>query len=421
MELIDPSWKKVERLHVYVQRGLFILAILCSLAELVALGWPSSQVAHGRIYSPWPACDFSNIGSGALGFTRQPLSPLGELLAEELVVMGKNHRPDVAGQSVISIGIKSSGDQREVRCGEKLYLSSAGESYRFSETKSEVALLPISSEGEEVVFHIEPTSEQLRLKPSQLFRTSQEDEPYLQAVRKGKLWGSDQLLHSFGGEEYYNLGIQHKVELGSRVYFLSVGATLWWDGNAWVPEGCSGECQGAPLAQLISSHAEGLQMEVWDQTGYEHVKVEVPLQHSLPSTLKPNEMMTAVRPRSPTEITCQLGARRVIVHEGDWWLKTGRRWRPVRTSRDLEALLHHEIQGELVMFEKIEVGKGNVTVRGRCFDRMRVQSQPLLLTLSTEKKASSSHHKSGSSHSAMAAKNKMAPPQLGQRHDEDQP
>ncbi len=390
-----------------MQVGLAVVATFIATVGLLSLGDHSREASLMQSGFTWPQFDRASLGKGPLGLLPKNLSPVAELLAQELILIGKNTRPDSRGGPGISLGLKSSGDRQDAAFGQKIYLSRDGGSYRFSKTATDLMILPLSLSGEEVLLQIGPTDE-IVMTPSLFFQRSLEDEFYVQCVRKGKMWTSDQLLHQWGGEEYQELSTKHKVELGSRVYFLEMGDTLWWDGLAWR----RGEEPGAPLMQMISSHAKGVQMEVWDSTGYATAKIEIPLQPSAQMVLKPDEMITAIRPRSPTEITCQLGQRRVIVKEGDWWVKTGRRWRPLKTARDLEAFLHHEIQGELVMFEKLEVGKGKVALRGRCFDKMRTQSQPLALIVNTEKK-SSSHPRHEPSRSSMMAKNKISSLDLG--------
>lgn len=414
MKLINPSWKKLERLTFKMQMSVMVAAVLMAAMGLLALSHPPKDMSPMQSRFTLPRFDLANIGKGPLGLIPKKLSPVAELLAQELILIGKNTRPDSWGSFPISLGLKSSGDRQDGGFGQKIYLSQDGDSYRFSKTATDVMILPFSLSGEQVLLQMTQMSgftDEIVITPSVFFQRSVEDESYFQCVKKGKVWTSDQLLHQWGGEEYHDLSLKHKVELGGRVYFLDVGDKLWWDGMAW-RRGAPEEAE-TPLLQLTSSNAGGIQLEVWDSTGYANDAVEIALQQSPQMGLKTDEMITAIRPRSPTEITCQLGQRRVIVKEGDWWVKTGRRWRPLKTARDLDAFLHHEIQGELVMFEKVEIGKGKVSLKGRCFDKMRTQSQPIALVVNTEKKSSSTHSRHEPSRSSMIAKNKMPPSDLG--------
>lgn len=222
------------------------------------------------------------------------------------------------------------------------------------------------------------------------------------------MWAPDLFLNQWGGDEYRDLSAKHKVEIDDKVYFLSVGDLLSWDEGQWK---IGKSYEAVPLAKLVSTFGQGMIFEVWDPSGYLSSSVNLSLQSSK-APQRAEEAITSVRPRSPSEITCQLGKRRVIVKEGDWWVKTDRRWRSLRTADDLEAFLHHDIQGELFIFEKIENLKGKTILKGRCFDKMRTESLPLSLVVNTEKKSPSSSGRSGSPQPSIIAKNKMAVPPI---------
>jgi hypothetical protein len=269
--------------------------------------------------------------------------------------------------------------------------------------------------GCDVLLQIESLDkkEEVVLTSSALFERSLEEEAYVQALKKGKLWAPDLFLHQWGGEEYRDLSAKHKVEIDEKVYFLSIGDLLWWDGSEWKIG--KSVLEDAPLAKCVSSSTQGMAIEVWNPSGFISSQINIPLQQNSRLSQKAEEVITSVRPRSASEITCQLGKRRVIVKEGDWWIKTDRRWRSLKTADDLEAFLHHDIQGELFIFEKIENMKGKTILKGRCFDKMRTESQPLSLVINTDKKMPSSPLKNGSSQPALIAKNKMMVPPIQQQ------
>jgi hypothetical protein len=191
---------------------------------------------------------------------------------------------------------------------------------------------------------------------------------------------------------------------------------LWWDGDEWQV----GQPQpSAPIAQLVSVSERGSKVEVWSGSGFDSSVIEMYINQGS-SPLKADQTIMAVRPRAPGEITCQLGKRRVIVKEGDWWVKTERRWRPLRTVEELEAFLHHQIQGELFVFEKIEQTRNQIMLRGKSFDKTRAQIEPLALVVNTEKKSTIASHKKEHTHSSAIAKTKIATPVLQQRPAEDE-
>jgi hypothetical protein len=98
------------------------------------------------------------------------------------------------------------------------------------------------------------------------------------------------------------------------------------------------------------------------------------------------ELISAARPRAASELSCVLGKRRVVLREGDWWLKTTAGWRHLKKLGEIEDYLEHRTRGELFIFESIAMEKGKAVIKGQCFDTMRTQMQPIVLNVSTDKK-----------------------------------
>jgi hypothetical protein len=417
MELLKSTNLKKD-LQAWLPQGIAVLAaFLFSVFWLVSLGL-KNQSSGSFVYSAsLPSIDYLKIGKGPLAISPKGVSPELEPLVNELVILGKNTRPDSGALSTVCLGFKTSGAQQQLVSGQKLFLAPEGSSYKFTDEKTDLSILPLPMTGSEVLLQIEMPGkkEEVILKSSALFAHSLDEETYVQVLKKGKMWAPDLFLHQWGGEEYRDLSAKHKVEIDNKVYFLSVGDLLWWDEGQWKIGKAAFE--DAPLAKLVSTSGQEMAFEVWNSNGYVSSTFNIALQSSK-APQKAEEVITSVRPRSPSEITCQLGKRRVIVKEGDWWIKTDRRWRSLKTAADLEAFLHHEIQGELFIFEKIENMKGKTVLKGRCFDKMRTESLPLSLVVNTEKKVPSSSGKNGSPQPAMIAKNKMTIPPIQHQKSE---
>ncbi|HEY4831603.1 MAG TPA: hypothetical protein VIH61_03485 [Waddliaceae bacterium] len=405
-------------MKAWLPQGIVLLAaFLFSIFWLISLGLQNYDSRSFSRSLPFPSIDYMKIGKGPLAISPKGISPEFESLVKELVVLGKNTRPDSGALSTVSIGLKTSGDQKQLVSGQKLFLAAQGSSYKFSDEKTDLSLLPLPMAGSEVLLQIETLSkkEEVVLTSSAFLDRSLDEETYVQLLKKGKMWAPDLFLHQWGGDEYRDLSSKQKVEIDGRVYFLSVGDLLWWDENEW--QVGKAVLEDAPLAKFMSASVQGMNFEVWSPSGYSSSKINVALQSSR-APQKAEEIITSVRPRSGSEITCQLGKRRVIVKEGDWWIKTDRRWRSLKTAADLEAFLHHEIQGELFIFEKVENMKGKTILKGRCFDKMRTESLPISLVVNTEKKTPSSSGKNGSPQQSMIAKNKMTIPPIQHQNSE---
>ncbi len=410
MEILETTNLKKD-LRAWLPQGFMLLvACLFSIGWLVSLGLKNQQESLLSRSLSLPSIDYAKIGKGALAISQRTISEEFEPLVKELVLLGKNTRPDSGSLLTVRLGFKTSGAQTELISGQRLFLAAQGSSYKFTDEPTDLSILPLPMAGTEVLLQIETPQkkEELVLRSSPLFDKSLEGEIYVQALKKGKMWAPDLFLNQWGGDEYRDLSAKHKVEIDDKVYFLSVGDLLSWDEGQWK---IGKSYEAVPLAKLVSTFGQGMIFEVWDPSGYLSSSVNLSLQSSK-APQRAEEAITSVRPRSPSEITCQLGKRRVIVKEGDWWVKTDRRWRSLRTADDLEAFLHHDIQGELFIFEKIENLKGKTILKGRCFDKMRTESLPLSLVVNTEKKSPSSSGRSGSPQPSIIAKNKMAVPPI---------
>lgn len=418
MEVLNPASLKKEKVFIRVIQGLFGLVFLFAVWSLISIFRTEHEEDFSSFRSSLPQADYLKIGKGPMALSPKGISPALEPVVQDLVLMGKNTRPDFSQNANLCLGLKTSGAKKELISGQNLYLLKKESGYEFSEASTDIQLTVLSLNGKEVLVRI--NGEEVVLSPSSLFNHALEDEIYVQALKQGKTWAPDIFLSQWGGEEYRLLGKKNKIEIGGRVYFLAVGETLWWDGEEWqAGEPDPSAPLAAPLAQLTAFSESGSQLEVWNGPGFDSSVIEIPLERGI-SPLKADETITAVRPRAPGEITCQLGKRRVIVKEGDWWVKTERRWRPLRTVEDLEAFLHHKIQGELFVFEKIEQTKNQIVLKGKSFDKTRSQTEPLALFVNTEKKSSIASHKKQHTHSSAIAKNKIAAPVLQQRSAKDE-
>ena len=404
MELVKSGSLTAEKWALRLSTGLFCLATIfsCCIGYRFSLGSiPTSQPA-----SNIPTPSISLLGEGALALT-EPQTNLSEPILREIVLVGASTRPDQDHDRMCTFALRSSGERKTISMGETLFFAKEDERFSFSEEATDLSLTPLSLEESLLICNIrnKDMSEPCRLSAASIFSQALEKEPFMTILQQGAVWGKDVFLTGWGGDEYQDMLNKVKLSIGPDVYFLKAGDLLWWDGNQWVQE-LETDTLG-PIAQVTKAGMQGIDLQIWDASGFSSQTVHVGVQIAPKNSLNINEIITAIRPRSSTEITCQLGKRRVIVREGDWWIRSDDRWRPVRTASDLEACLHHQIPGELFIFEKVEASKGNVTLQGRVFDSMRTSSEPVSLVLQAENKPSigskksptgSPHHKKNRSH-----------------------
>lgn len=383
MELRYKNALLAEKWVVRIGQALFCLATIVStvLGSVLWKPWDTDASKEGVKVSEY----MLHINpEGPLSLSH-PISKQPQPILQQLILIGAHTRPDQDKACILAL--RTSGEQKILPVGETLFFEVKNETILFSEKNTGMSLTAKSLDKEMLLCDVKngDTFITCSLPFSPIFAKDLERESYLTTLKQADVWGRDVFLSDWGGDEYREMTQKLKISLGPDVYFLKPGECLWWDGHAWVSEIQSS--QPAPLAQLIKTSPQGADFQVWDSTGVAsqmiHVEALTP-SHTPP---KLSELMTAIRPRSPSEITCQLGKRRVIVREGDWWVHTDNRWKLLRTDSDLEACLNHQIPGELFIFEKVETSKGKVVLKGKAFDRMRTVSEPVSLVLQTEKKA----------------------------------
>ncbi len=381
MELVRHTDLLLEKWIVRIGVGLFGLMAVVTVFIWAVLIIAAPKIEKVAVFLPTPALDA--IGQGPLALS-PPRSKELQPLLQELILIGASTRPDQ--ELSCSLALRSSAQEKTISLGETLFFEFKEGRYVFADAPTELGIKARSLENNILICEI--NHESCTLNSSAIFSRFLDQEPYVEILKKGAVWGKDVFLTGWGGEEYREMTSKAKISLGPDVYFLKPGDCLYWNGEMWALELESDEM--GPIAQVIKTSSEGADFQVWDSSGFSSEAVHLETQTPPKSSLKIDEVITAIRPRSPTEITCQLGKRRVIVREGDWWIRLDDRWKPVRTADDLDACLNHQIAGELYIFEKIEASVGKVVLQGRAFDRMRTLSEPLSLVLQTDKKPSGS-------------------------------
>lgn len=405
MRLIDPFMRKKEKLSLWA-RGIFLFtAFVFSIVWVTFLGKTTGE--HRRLPQKYGMqSDLNRVGQGGFSLTPHIKSPALIPLISDMMVVGKNTRPDQAGLPQICLGLKGGSVRKKVALGQKLFVTRSENGYVFTDTQGDFQITPLTSKGQETTLQIiwNQGQEEVVVEESTLFSASIEDHDYYQVLKQSKIWGPDLFLQQWGGNDYRDLSRKFKIEVGKSVYFVSAGDLLWWDGVEWRDSDPSGY---PPLAKVVVSTFQGAQLQVWDATGYCSKLIDIDLQRESGRSMKQEEIMSGVRSRAAAEVTCQLGKRRVTVKEGDWWVRNEGRWRPIKKADDLEAFLCHQMPGELFIFEKIESGKDRIVLKGQSFNRMRTESHPLALVFNTEKKHSL-HPRKEESRAALFAKNKVA-------------
>lgn len=404
---------KIDRIFYYANlcMGIGSSVIFTSLACVYFFyPWREAVIRDGNkscgsSISSKGRCDefYELIGTGAFSLSSGKLSPLFQHLREEIILLGRNARPDASAREVkMLIGLKSSKEEKIAVDGSPIYVdvNKKGNdmfgALHFSENdKGPIAIKPVSLEGNSVLIEVSGEEDgQFMVQERPLSPSGNKDkrDHYFHLLSQAKWWGTDILFQKYGGEEYKEMKDKQKLEFADKgssyVQFVSQGDYLLWDEDQWTIVPLSSVSPTKPLAHVKSISSKGIEMEAWDETGFYSYYVKLQRQGPAKVNEKLETVFSSGRLQTSSQISCVLGKRRVILKPGDWLLKNGKGWHNLKKVDEIEDCLQHKIKGELFLFEGMEKEQGKIIIKGHIFDEMRTQIQPVSIPISTEKNKS---------------------------------
>jgi hypothetical protein len=404
------------RINIETVLGIASKGVLASVAMCLFIGWISwlrdksqcslqtTEVKAREIRDC--SIPYNQIGSGALSLTPRRNSSLIPDLSREIIFIAKSSRPDIdSADGNFLIKVKGSSKPRVVAAGEKVFLDcdnrKEGEvSYSFTSKRTPLWIRPLAAGRSDLsvevglfmpLKHSEGFVEEVGQVTLPQHRGSAFDmtEPsYLASIRNLKWWGNDLLYREYGGVEYSSIAQKQKIELktdsGPSFYFLHPGDCIEWIEGSWRHTPLEKSSLSSPLARIKTITARQLEVEVWDENGFYPAVIKADLQSSLKNGNKNELIGCTARLRSSSQITCMLGKRRLIIKEGDWILKSGKSWKILRRSKDIDDCINHKMIGELFVFDCLEKQQGKLFIKGRLFDEMRTSVQIINIPVSAE-------------------------------------
>jgi len=331
---------------------------------------------------------FDEIGYGPLALNGVRMQNPVPNLTRELVVLGKNNRPDAQpGEIALLLGLKSTQQEQIAFSGQTLFLKREPKDvFLFSADKTPLAITPIVMRDGSVSIEVRLEDKKGHFALKDRSQHLLEEMPFAKALKSAKWWGPDLFLQNYGGEEYGVFHGKHKIEFSNSICFVQEGDFLMWEDDQWKVVSLDHLLPFFPIAKVSSISLRGVQIEAWDETGFHPMNAQISSPQTPRVNYKLDELISSIRPRTASELSCMLGKRRVVLREGDWWLKTETGWRHLKKLNDIEDYLAHKIRGELFIFETVSMEKGKAEIKGHFFDMMRTQMQPIALTLTTNDK-----------------------------------
>ncbi len=380
MELIDPLRPQIEKSFFWLQMTVLLGAGIGAVFLLLQMAM--GDFAEIKTSGTAPSFNYNRIGEGplALGGHKTPCPVKG--LPEEVAILGINLRPDAPREKIpLLIGLKSSEQNKMIEIGQALMLKETSPGvFVFSDT-GDIKLIPTLLDRGAVRLDVERGES--GSFTGKLARSSPQAEiDYEAAFQKAEAHSQDLLLRKYGGMDYASLSEKIQIDFDGYVCFVKEGDLLVWADQMW-QEGSSPEL---PMAKVLSAASSGVEVEVWDPSGFRETHFAVPFKATYAAPPKMEEIVTSLRPKASSEITCLLGKRRVVLKAGDWWLKTGTGFKNIRRMQDIEDVLSHRLQGELFIFDEVSSEKGKMSIHGTYFDSTHTHMQPISMTATAEKK-----------------------------------
>ncbi|MDE3055196.1 MAG: hypothetical protein KGI80_00650 [Verrucomicrobiota bacterium] len=160
---------------------------------------------------------------------------------------------------------------------------------------------------------------------------------------------------------------RHFLLIQQQMIEVEQGEWLFWNGEYW-DKGEAGE--KAVRVVFVGTHQ--MILEGWDDK--RPVRLMIPLQSSSAASLRPEEIITALRLRSERQISCMLDKQCFVMRCGDWALKKDGKWRILRREEEQESVRKGSLSGELFVFEEIETKQAQKWIRGTLFTKEKTES-----------------------------------------------
>lgn len=340
-----------------------------------------------------PRHPYELIGSSALALHECHTSSWARRIANELLVLGYNTRPDQSLQTSIAFSLNKGKKSFISQNEELIFLEESEEGLALSEKKTGLWIQPILLDNGAVLIKAfrqfqltEQSAEFISSCVSDVRQVSEDDS--MKQLQNSTYFNGDLLIQHYGGIEFAtwkNKGVLKSVnQNGSYACFVSERDLLVFKEDEWQVASTEIKTQGLPLARVKKLFPQQIQLEVWNDKGFYSNVIEIPVTQK--NRKKCEIPFTKIRMRSPTRISCSLGKKRFFLKQGDWLFKNPSGWHRLSKPKDIERFLYHRLVAEVFIFDAIVKEQGCFFMKGALFDETRMQMQRIHLPIQAEKK-----------------------------------
>lgn len=401
-----------------------------TIDRLLRLGWLSlTGVASGLLllwlglwcFYPWAGADmeeldrgvirvkrgsfaYESIGSGALELNPRPAWGWMTHLVKELSVIAHNSRPDATGEEAkILLSLSAVKEPLAVASGKTLFVD-AGESgpWTFSEATQSMWIKPILLENGRVLieagrnvgiakeergqFVLPVGGSQGKAKEQFLHSEA------LASLKKGHFFGKDVWIERYGGVEFASWKDRYKIELGREgatyVVYVMAGDYLIWNGTRWEKAERDQLTSGVPLAVVKVASAQGIELTVWDPSGFYPALIELIPEPALRLVAAGDLVPSQLKLRTTSQVSAVFGKKRMLLKSGDWVLKTPTGWHVLRRQDEVENYLYHHLKGELFIIDGLVKEHERWVLKATLFNEVRTQMQAVSIPIESERRPS---------------------------------
>lgn len=204
-------------------------------------------------------------------------------------------------------------------------------------------------------------------------------------LSEASLLGPDFYSSQYGGGKFCQRLKLSSFEKG-EVLVLHPGDFLAWKEGKWSPIQSVQEGAGTPIAHVVSLDEKTLVFDAWGLDEYVRFSV-CSSQHASFKT-KAEDFLTSVRMRSEKQISCMIDKQCFVLRAGDLVLKEENRWKILRKAEEKEAYFQGKIEGDLFVFDRMDIKGGQKTLQGHLFNVDRSQMLPVNVVVHSLKKQS---------------------------------
>lgn len=341
-----------------------------------------------------PLHPYELIGSFALALHENHTSSWARRIANELLILGYNTRPDQQSSVSMSFSLNKGKNPFTVQNEELVFLEECKEGLACSEKKTALWMQPILLNNGAILikvsrqFHSTEQNAEFISSSSGLLQMPNDD--FMQQLQNSSYLSFDLLIQHYGGPKFADWKEKGTLkcmnQMQSYACFVSEADLLVFKNQQWQVASLATETQGCPLARVKKLLPEQMQLEVWDEKGFCFSLIEIPLQKKKLRRIKLEIPFTKIRMRSSTQISCSLGKKRLFLKQGDWLFKTPSGWYRLDKPRDIEDYVYHRLIAEVFIFDAIVKEQGCSFMKGTLFDETRMHMQQIQLPIQTEKK-----------------------------------